>query len=117
MRRTRWRIYYGDGTVFTDHDGVAFAAPALNVQMIAVADDDHGWYLCRSSDYYWYLPESDAWQGGDTFGLWDYLAQPGAKRVMFGRTIGNDAFSAILTRAYDEWNKTGWRPGEWRPAP
>lgn len=108
----RWRIYYGDGTTWNDD---AFAAPARNVQMIAVADPNHGWYLCRSSDYYWYLADSDTWQSGDLFGLFDYLIEPGKKRVLFGRTITNREFEAILTRAYNDPEipqKTGWQPRE-----
>jgi len=94
--------------------------PTLNVQMIAVASPEHGWYLCRSNDYYWYLPDIDEWQGGDIFGLWDYLAQPGMKRVLFGRTISNKDFGSILTRALNDPEipqKTGWAAlGEPRPS-
>jgi hypothetical protein len=108
----RWRIYYGDGAVVSDADSTAYGVSALDVQMIAVADPEHGWYLCRSCDYYWYYPETDTWGCGEQFGLWDYLTQPGAKRVLFGRTISNAAFEAILTRAYEDWNKHGWRPRE-----
>jgi len=108
----RWRIYYGDGTHYGDSD--AFAAPARNVQMVAVADPDHGWYLCRSNDFYWYL-DNDTWQGGDIFGLWDYMIEPGMKKVLFGRTVTNAEFEAILMRAYNDPDipqKTGWRPLE-----
>lgn len=109
----RWRIYYGDGSTWDAEQG-AFDAPARNVQMVAVADPDHGWYLCRSNDYYWLLP-NDTWQGGDIFGLWDYLIEPGAKRVLFGRTVPNEDFQRIFMRAcYDPDipKKTAWRPGE-----
>lgn len=111
----RWRIYYGDGTTFDVRDGHAFDAPARNVQMIAVADPDHGWYLCRSDDYYWWLPQTDTWQGGDKFGLFDYLIEPGPKRVLFGRTIGNAQFNAIFDRAMNDPEipqKSGWQPRE-----
>ena len=111
----RWRIYYGDGSTWDAEQG-AFDAPTRNVQMVAVADPDHGWYLCRSNDYYWLLP-NDTWQGGDIFGLWDYLIEPGAKRVLFGRTITNREFEAILLGAYNDPaipQKTGRRPNEGR---
>lgn len=110
-----WRIYYGDGS---HYDGDPYLAPARNVQMVAVSDPEHGWYLCRSNDFYWYLADTDTWQGGDHFGLWDYLIEPGPKKVLFGRTIGNAEFEAILVRAYNDPEipqKTGWRPGEHRP--
>lgn len=107
-----WTIYYGDGLTYDERDGDAYAAPARDVQMVAVADPDHGWYLCRSNDYYWYLSETDVWQGGDVFGLWDYLIEPGPKKVLFGRTVSNAEFEKILMRAYADQSKTAWRPRE-----
>lgn len=111
----RWKIYYGDGETYNNTSGSPFDAPARNVQMIAVADPNHGWYLCRSNDYYWYHPEQDHWQGGDIFGLWDYLIQPGVKKVLFGRTISNEEYTSILTHAYNDPEipqKTGRYPNE-----
>lgn len=109
----RWRVYYGDGVCFDASQGTAADAPALDVQMIAVADPDHGWHLCRSADYYWYLPERDTWSCGDIFGLWDYLSRPGMKRVLFGRTTDIATFQAILKRAMNDMpQKTGWQPNE-----
>lgn len=110
----RWRIYYGDGSTFDGRDGPASDAPARDVQMIAVADPDHGWYLVRSTDYYWWLP-NDTWNGGDIFGLFDYLIEPGLKRVLFGRTIETARFRAIFDRAMNDPEipqKTGWWPRE-----
>jgi hypothetical protein len=112
----RWRIYYGDGSTYDSRDGAAWNAPARDCQMVAVADPDHGWFLCRSDDFYWYVAASDEWVGGDNFGLWDYLIEPGPKRVLFGRTISNAQFQAIFERACAEWTKTGFRPHEQRPA-
>lgn len=113
----RWRIYYTHST-FDARDGPAYKAPARDVQAIAVADPDHGWYLCRSGDFYWYLPDTDTWNCGDLFGLFDYLIEPGPKRVLFGRTCTHDEFAAVLERAYNDPDipqKTGWRPREHRP--
>jgi hypothetical protein len=96
-----WRIYYGDGTTFDDLDGTPADAPALNVQVIVVRDRDPnsqlGRYPVHRFDYYWW--DDPDWYGGDLFGLFDYLARPGWKRVMFGRTIGNAEHQAIIDRA------------------
>jgi hypothetical protein len=111
----RWKVFYQGGSIYSAADGSAFDAPARGVLMIANSNDRHGWALCRSNDYYWWLPEDDAWQGGDIFGLWDYLIEPGPKKVLFGRTVSNAEFEAVLMRAHDDPDipqKTGWMPGE-----
>jgi hypothetical protein len=113
----RWRIYYGDGTHYDGPD--PYTAPTRNVQVILTANPDHGWDVCRYDDYYWHLPDLDSWGGGDKFGLFDYLIEPGPKRVLFGRTIANADFQAIFARACADQSlpvKTGWMPRERRSA-
>lgn len=113
----RWRIYYGDESTFDPGD--PYLAPALNVMMIANGDRDHGWSLIREVDYYWYVPEIDEWHGGDIFGLWDYLTQPGAKKVIFGRNARNEDYNNILIRALNDPDipqKSGWTAYERRNA-
>jgi len=110
-----WRIYYGDGTAYDNRDGDAYAAPARDVQIVCVADRDNGWTLRDNVDFYWYVPDADTWHGGDLFGLFDYLIMPGAKRVLFGRTITTQEFRAIHRRACDEWNKTAAYSNERQP--
>ncbi len=94
-----WRIYYGDGRTFSADDGGPQDAPALNVQAIAQDEQLTGWRLCYRRDFYWW---DDGWCAGDLFGLFDYLARPGWKRVLFGRSIPDPAFEAILRRAHEE---------------
>lgn len=111
----QWIIYYGDGTLYRDCDGSPYDAPTRNVQVIAEADADTGQTFVRSSDYYWYQPDADLWQGGDWFGLFDYLIEPGPKRVLFGRTIGNRDYERILIAALDNDYlppKSAWQPNE-----
>jgi hypothetical protein len=113
----RWRIYYGDGTTYDDSQGPAWDAPARNVQAIVVSDPDHGWYILRADDFYWYLADEDRWYSGDRFGMYDYLLDPGAKRILFGRSIPNAEYARILDRAMGDKllpEKTGWRPDERR---
>lgn len=97
----RWRIYYGDETSFTDADGSAFNAPALNVQAIACKTDDPkselGFYPVFRHDFYWW--DEPFWYGGDLFGLFDYLMRPGPKKVLFGRSIPDPEHQAIVDRA------------------
>jgi hypothetical protein len=109
----RWRVYYGDGSIYDP--GSAYEAPPQDVQMIANADRDNGWSLIRCVDYYWYYEDIDEWNGGEIFGLFDYLLQPGPKRVLFGRNTTNVNFNQILQRALNDPDipqKSGWYPHE-----
>lgn len=101
MAAPEWRIYYGDGSTFSSGDGPPQEAPALNVQAIVRVDTDPngvGRYVLQGFDYYW-LTECDGWYGGDLFGLFDYLAGPGWKRVLFGRSIPGPEFRAAVSAA------------------
>lgn len=113
----RWRIYYGDGTAYDSRDGEAWDAPAVNVQAVVVSDPEHGWYCCRADDFYWYLEDEDRWYSGERFGLFDYLTQPGRRKVLFGRSIPDREYRAILDRAMNDPDlpqKTGWQADERR---
>lgn len=77
-----WKVYYGDGSTFSDQDGSPELAPALNVQAITCS------------------PE--VWMGGDVFGLMDYLSLPGWKRVLFGRMVTNAEYDKAVTLARND---------------
>ena len=89
----KWKIWYGDRSTFSNRDGEPQDAPGRNLQAIAQEDEQTGYSVARSNDFYWW---SDGWQGGDLFGLWDYLQEPGLKVVKFGRTVSNREFQRIL---------------------
>jgi hypothetical protein len=107
-----WRIYYSDST----YDGPVENAPERDVQVIVKADERVGWAMCHASDYY--LWEYDTWRGADIFGLFDYLARSGWKRVLFGRTLKHEEFNAIYQRAKadrDFARKSSFLPSERKP--
>lgn len=94
----RWRIYYGDGSTFSDRDGSPFEAPRTNVQVIASeANTPTGFSLTHSHDaYVW----RDEWNGTDQLGMWDYLmSHSGPQSVLFGRTVRDDVYWATIGRA------------------
>lgn len=90
----RWRIYYGDGSTFTDQDGAPWEAPRTNVQVIKT---ESGFQHSKDA-YYW--NEAFGWQGCDTAGMYDYLMSYRAPAVvLFGRSIRNEDFWALVGRA------------------
>lgn len=76
-----WKIFYDDGSVFTDKDGAPIEAPAFGVQAIAC------------------YPE--VWRGGDFVGLIDFLAH-NVGAVKFGRLTSNEKYHAAVTAARED---------------
>jgi hypothetical protein len=116
-----WEILYEGDKTYTsrDEDGVA-AAPTRGVLVILQDDADVGWYLQSGGDYYVWLDLNEAWLSVDIFGLFDYLASPGWKRVLFGRMTTNSEYQevyhrALATRRDRNSRKSSWRPRERRP--
>ena len=116
-----WRNYYGDGTTYSNLDGPPELAPGVDLQVIVTTDSENGRCMIsggnagRRDDYYWWNPEREEWWVGDLFGLYDYLQQPGWRKVIFGRSLGKEAFKKIWQRALTDPDfppKTAWRPHE-----
>ncbi|MDQ3730312.1 MAG: hypothetical protein M3355_12075 [Actinomycetota bacterium] len=103
-----WRVYYGDGSTFSSEDGEPKDAPKRGVQLVArIIDSPNGPQMAYAyrDDFYWWA-EGDGWIGGDHYGFWDYMTQPGAKVVLFGRSIKDSDYREIVDRAMSEC-------GEW----
>lgn len=92
-----WRIYYGDWSEWGPDDGPVEDAPGLNVQVIAVTMPGGEVHLVSGHNFYRW--EHGRWWGSDDTGLWDYLAQPGWKKVILARTIPDETFGAIRAKA------------------
>ena len=117
----KWKIYYGDGSTFSDQDGAAENAPAVNVQVIVVENPNHNWVTIAGNDYFvwqerggWYR-----WWGADWFGMVDYLLQPGWKKVLFGRMIDEETFNGLFRLANKDsyfGKKTSFANGERLPS-
>ena len=94
----RWKIYYDDGTTFSDEDGSLEDAPARGVQAIVCKDERLGWVVETGCDYY-------VWKDGrfyarDIFGLFDFLIDSGL--VKFGRTITSMEYNQVFQRALED---------------
>jgi hypothetical protein len=114
-----WRIYYGDGTTYSQADGGLADAPALDVQAIVVPDDEVGRVVLTRHDYYWFESAGrpgPGWWGGDLFGLFDFLMRSGL--VKFGRSIPTAQFREVYRRAVEDPGfprKSAIKEGERRP--
>ena len=93
-----WKIYYGDGSTYSDDP---FLAKATNVQVVAQSEGGKP-ILMHGKDAYYWRPDI-GWQGCDMVGLWDYLMlYQGPKAVLFGRTLRDVEFYDILKCAIEK---------------
>lgn len=97
-----WIIYYADGSSYSSLDGAPEDAPRLYVECIAVAHISCGNYVLAEQNFYcWHTDEEPPqWVPHDTPGLWQYLAAPGAiKIVLQGYWIDRRRYAQIRTDA------------------
>lgn len=120
MENKWWVIYYGIGTRCDSGSVGPERARERDVQVIHQYDPQCGQAKVAGADYY--VWRDSRWWGVDLFGLYDYLASPGWKRVLFGRKIDNEEFNRISARAHKEcgFAAKSWEPpwlrygGDWR---
>lgn len=104
MSNWQWTIWYANGVPVSNLDCEPDEVDERDVQVITKRDSEAGWVTVTGCDYYVFdLQNSDRnWTGVDLFGLWDYLASPGWKRVLFGRMVTNNEYDGIMTRALSD---------------
>lgn len=107
-----FRIYYDDGSTSDDLE----KAPGVGVIVIVQLDADAGRELLHRKDFYYF--ERGRWFGCDLYGLFDYLARPGMKKVVAGRNTEHRNYHLLYERARldpDFPAKTAFLTGEDRP--
>lgn len=112
-----WIIYYDDGSTYTNLDGTPWDAPGRKVVCIAQVNEETGWGARANMDYYVWDTRGniEEWWGVDINGLWDYLADPGQKKVVFGYMTSKRRYNEILAQMRDDERlpkKAGWYKNE-----
>lgn len=92
----KWRIYYADGSTYSDCDGGVERAPYSGVLAVAFEDLTTGPYNTgrryrTNFDFYCYHPTF--WSGCNN--LDSYLAEPGWKKVLRGLWVPDDQWHAL----------------------
>ena len=98
----KFRVYYGDGSTYS---GDPFEAPRCNVQAIVNENpaSPQGFDVCTGSKSDYYIWRDGQWWDCDEAGMWDYLLLlTGPKSILFGRTMRNEEYWAIVARAQKE---------------
>lgn len=109
-----WRIFYEDGSTFSDEDGSPFEAPRTGVQAIVYSDVD-GLSMLSQSDYYYYEPERCdwGWWHCSPHGMTLHLQRAMRPLVLFGSMIPTDNYNEVEKAALEFMGaeKKRWRRG------
>ena len=92
-----WRVYYGDGSVFSDAEGSPFDAPRADVQAIA-QEKSPDFEVVHGRDYFYWEPERGGWHSSDIFGAFDHLIRAPRQCLLFGRMLSDEAWRALFAR-------------------
>ena len=92
----RWRIYYIDGSTYSNEDGSPESAPGFGVAAIAQEDALVGVQIHQQKDFYAFSGDFGGWYGLDHFGLAQYLGRPGTKIVKLGDCMPTNKYRALV---------------------
>ena len=108
MEKVTWRLYYENGSTFTNLDGSPEDTPAYGFICAAFPDHDRegnsiGRMVMWGWDRYFYHEDYNEWWGCDRFGLDDRMGHRlPVRAVLFGRTVHTTVFREIFERAAND---------------
>ena len=70
----KWRLYYADGSTFSDTDGVLYKSPPLLVVAASQPGIAHGEHELINGDYFLHRIDLDRWHEAGERGLDTHLA-------------------------------------------
>jgi len=90
-----WKIWYDDGSIFSNKDGNPEDAPIDGVQAILQWLPYGNYEIIPPADYYWWL--GDRWASGSITGLDRYLRKRDQIKtiIIFGRWTSSAQFQRI----------------------
>ena len=100
----KFKIFYDDGSTYSDIDGPIDRAQKQGVVIILVEDGDNK-HTESDKDFYCYFPQG--WVGVEQYGLYDYLQSPGFKLVLFGRAVDKITRERIFNHAKNDTHIVG----------
>lgn len=107
-----WKIYYDDGSTFTEDNGTPWEAPRLGVQFVVQKLEHNKRYLILSgADYYTYQEEFGWWYCTE-LDMFDHLFTAGSNQLFIkGKMIGYEKTNEMARRVHKELpnRKDSWR--------
>lgn len=104
-----WRVYYSDGSVFTEQDGTPYDAPRTDVQVIA-QEKEGDYEIVHGRDYFYFEESRGGWHTSDIFGAFDHLCRADRQCLLFGRMMADPAWRELFARVKLD---VGPRSGRW----
>jgi hypothetical protein len=104
-----WKVYYGDGSTFSNEDGPPEMAPCTGVLAVAFFNIDNRREIGASKDFYWYDETpiypgmKGTWFAGDVSGYYQYMFRPGRKIVKFGAIVHDVVWRKQLDKITTEF--------------
>ena len=101
----KWKIYYHDGSSYSDKDGFVQNAPGWGALIIAQEDQEPGNYnigrrYLFGEDYFCW--EGWGWTSRNITGREFYLAQPGWKKIVNGTVVLDEIFYKVKKAAEED---------------
>lgn len=112
----KWKIYYDDGSTFSNEEGEPEDAPGFGIVTIVQADPYVGRAVCDGWDFYYWVEEEQKWWGSDWLGFIDRLTHRlPCRAVSAGRMASEEVWSRCRELAKHDPDfppKSGTLPGE-----
>lgn len=103
MTQCNWKVYYTDGSTFSDLDGSPFEAPKTGVQVLNIRDGRKGRRTLKLVDYYVFSPNLDRWVDCvDSAAAMMRAAQEPWIVILFGEYIKEEDFEKVLIQAHSD---------------
>lgn len=111
-----WKIYYADGSTFSNLDGSWEDAPAWGILGIVIKSKETGWSIVSGGDFY-VMTEDGEIINIDRLGFADYIVNV-FRKAKVGRMVGREEWLRLSKTANQDKDfavKTGYLPFEEKP--
>lgn len=109
----RWKIFYSDGSTFSNKEGKPSDAPKRGVQVVHVEDGRCGRRVLRLADYYVWSPTLDRWL--DCLDAASVLIRAQTEPfivVLFGEYLVEADYEKILIQSHEDQEVPAVAPDE-----
>ena len=96
----KFKIFYADGSSYTDEDGRPDAAPKAGVLMVVVEDKKLGRIIEQGGPYYVY--DGLQFRNVNEAGYYMYMFSPGYKLVLFAQAVSDNSYANFLSAAISD---------------